>query len=91
MTVFDRFAADTAAIAAAAARLETLERRHQLLSAGFTRLERQTDLVHELRRSAAREIARMARLDRSIRRGEAMALRVVEALDSIVTDGLGNG
>lgn len=80
MTVVEQFAGGTARLAAAAVRLETLERRHRMLVAGFARLERAARSQHQLGRSAASEMARLARLDRKLARGEDEALALVRAV-----------
>lgn len=85
MTAFDKFAEKTVKLTQAAARLETLERRHRVLVDGFVRLERGAKSGHERGRSAADEIARLARLERWMTRGEAEALAIVERVLPLVT------
>lgn len=88
MTEFEQFAGGTERLANAAARLETIERRHRIVDAGLTRIAREAEREHMLGRLAPRELARLARLDRLIARGEAEALAIVRGvLPLLAADG----
>lgn len=85
MTTFEEFAEKTAKLTQAVTRLETLERRHRVLVEAFARLERGARSRHERGRSAAKEIARLARLERWMTRGEAETLAIVERVLPLMT------
>lgn len=84
MTPFDRFAAEVSTLSRTAARLETIERRHRVLAAGFAHLERRITRDHDLGQPAGASIARLSRLDRWMTRAETEALTLVNAVLPLV-------
>ncbi len=80
MTAFDRLAAEVETFARQVERLGALQRRHDLLSAGFGRLCDGIAAGHVLDRQAPRELTRLRRLEHRLQRIDAEMLRLIEAL-----------
>lgn len=82
MTQLERLAADTTALSCYAARLETLQLRHEALRAAFDQTEQDAICTHSMDESAACSIARMRRIDRLIASINAQTDRIFSAIQN---------
>lgn len=84
MTSSDRLGDDMVALAEGAVRLETIERRHRHLLAGFKRLSTEAKARHDCGSSGAVQIDRLVRLDQCLNRCDAEALQLAERLTKLL-------